>query len=91
MEWSNRDSRQRVGVEQAEVMDLKLDALGTAASLAGIIMTLKRLYRLNLETPPEMAAVLSDIDVNEQQALTQIAARAHARRSGRTRQGQNAD
>ena len=64
-------------------MDLKLDALGTAASLAGVVMTLRRLYRLNFETPPEIAAALGDIDVNEQQALTQIAAMAHARRHGR--------
>ena len=70
-------------------MDLKLDAFGTAASLAGIIMTLKRLYRLNFETPLEMTAVLSD--VNEQQALSQIAARAHARGTSRTRQGLSAD
>ena len=64
-------------------MDLKLDALGTAASLAGVVMTLRRLYRLNFETPPEITAALGDIDVNEQQALTQIAAMAHARRTRR--------
>ncbi len=64
-------------------MDFKLDAFGAAASLTGIVMTLRRLYRLNFETPAEIAAVLSDIDVNEQQALTQIAARAQARRGVR--------
>ena len=72
-------------------MDLKLDALGTAASLAGVVTTLRRLYRLNFETPPEMAAALNDLDVNEQQALTQIAAMAHARRTGRPSKAHNAD
>ena len=72
-------------------MDLKLDAAGTAASLAGIIMTLRRLYRLSFETPPEIAAMLGDIGLNEQQALTQIAARAQARRTGVPPQAQNAD
>ena len=62
-------------------MDFKLDAFGTAASLAGVVMTLRRLYRLNFDTPAEITAVLGDIDVNEQQALTQIATRAQARRS----------
>ena len=72
-------------------MDLKLDTLGAAASLTGVVMTLRRLYRLNFETPPEMTAALGDLDVNEQQALTQIAAMAHARRSGRPAKGHNAD
>ncbi len=72
-------------------MDLKLDALGTAASLSGIVMTLRRLYRLNFETPSDIVAVLGDIDVNEQRALTKIAAMAHARRTTRSPQGQSID
>ena len=77
-------------------MDFKLDAFGTAASLAGVVMTLRRLYRLNFDTPAEIAGVLSDIDVNEQQALeqqalTQIATRAQARRSIPSSQRRAAD
>ena len=72
-------------------MDLKLDAFGTAASLAGIVVALRRLYRLNFETPSEITAALGDLDVNEQQALTQIAARAHARRAGPAPRGRDID
>ena len=72
-------------------MDLKLESLSTAASLTGIVTTLRRLYHLNFYAPHAIAAALDDIDANEQVALTRIASMAHARRSGASRPQREAD
>ena len=72
-------------------MDLKLEPLSTVASLAGIVTTLRRLYRLNFDAPDAIAAALDDIDANEQQALTRIASMAHARKPNAPQRGREAD
>ncbi len=62
-------------------MDFKLETLGATASLTGIVITLRRLYRLSFDVPDGIGAALDDIHVNEQRALTRIASMSQARRS----------
>ena len=72
-------------------MDIKLETLGTTASLTGIVTTLRRLYRLSFDAPDAITAALDDMDANEQRALTRIASMAHSRKAVAPQRGRDPD